>query len=106
MYVQTFSTVKADTQTRTHVAASTILSATKVLSYNQYRQKLCLGNGSSTVKFHIAYAALGATPSVSVTQHTLVLNPGDYFEDTTWVGEIHAIADVTSSDTLNVTELF
>lgn len=106
MYVQTFSTVKADTQTRTHTAASALLSATKVLSYNQYRQKLCLENGSTTVKFYIAYAAQGVTPSVSTTQYTFVLNPSDYFEDTVWVGEIHAIANVTSSDTLNITELF
>lgn len=106
MYVQTFSTVKADTQTRTHVAASTILTATKVLSYNQYRQKLCIYNSSTTVKFYLAFAALGATPSVTVTQYTVALNPGDYFEDTTWVGEIHAIANVTSADTLNITELF
>ena len=102
MYIQNYAITKSNVSVRTAIAASAIPPLNPQISANTARQKICFTNGSSTLKFYIAFG----TNEGSITDYTLILNPGDYFEDTTSIDAVSAVSNGTSlTDILYVTEM-
>lgn len=102
MYIQNFGLTKSNQSVRTTISASVTPPLTPQIAANRFRQKICLANGSTTLKFYISF---GITPG-SATDYTVVLNPGDYFEDFASIDAISVVSNGTSlTDFLYVTEM-
>lgn len=102
MYVQGYGSIKADSTTRTAIAASTVPPVNPQIAKNLSRQLICLYNGATSQKFYIAF---GSTV-VSTTNYTVLLNPGDFYESPVTVDAVSVVSNGTSaSDFLFVTEM-
>lgn len=102
MYVQGYGSIKADSTTRTSIAASTVPPVTPQIAKNLSRQLICLYNGGTSAKFYVAF---GST-LVSSTNYTVLLNPGDFYESPVVVDAISVVANSTAAaDFLYITEM-
>lgn len=102
MYIQNFGVTKSNQTVRSSISANVIPPLTPQIVANPFRLKICLYNGAAALKFYIAFG----TNEGSMTDYTVILNPGDYFEDTTSVDAISVVSNGTSlTDCLYITEM-
>lgn len=102
MRIQAFGTLKSDKTVLTTITASSIPPLTPQIASNNNRLKICFSNGSVALKFYVAFGTTIASPSSC----TIVLNPGDYFEDSHSLDCVSIVSNGTSlADCLFITEM-